>query len=272
MVYITLFFQELKEQNKLKTIIKNRARQSATLVCLALWFSALTAQPNTTKFGIQLKPIIPAEFIGTGPEVIETEDFSVRMTPKTGVNFGMIVRKGITKNLTFETGINLIQRNYELKFMHSLLPKSQLLRFRLIGYELPLQGVVYVRLGKKIYMNASGGFSIDFYPSNVQSFNFLRKDTNVFEYNQTTFRTRWVQLSLLANYGFEYRSEKSGYFYIGTTFHRPFEAIGVTEASLSVNSDTFKLEKNLSGTYLTADFRYYFMDKPEKHPNSPRLK
>jgi hypothetical protein len=234
--------------------------------------NTLLAQPNTTKFGIQLKPVVPAEFIGTGPELISDENFSLFLTPKTGVNFGMIVRKGITKNLTFETGINLVQRNYELKFSHPLMPKSQLLKFRLIGYEVPMQGVIYVRLGAKVFMNASGGVSFDFYPSNVQSFNFVRNDTNVFEYNQTTFRNSWIQLSLIANYGFEYRSEKSGYFYIGTSFHRPFNAIGITEATLSVNADSYKQQTKLSGTYLTADFRYYFMEKQEKNPNSPRLK
>jgi hypothetical protein len=61
----------------------------------------------------------------------------VTLTPRFGVNFGCIVRKGLTPTWSFETGINLVQRSYEdIQFEHERLPKGQTLNYGFIGYEL----------------------------------------------------------------------------------------------------------------------------------------
>ena len=72
------------------------------------------AQEKVTTFGIQLKPIIPVEFFNAGKQVQRKNDIEYINQPKFGMSFGMVIRKGLTKSLSFETGINLIRRNYDL--------------------------------------------------------------------------------------------------------------------------------------------------------------
>ncbi len=225
-----------------------------------------------TTLGVQVKPMVPTHFFGTGPERVTNEDFSVLFTPKFGLNFGMVIRRGITKNWSFESGINLVQRNYRLDFSHPQLPTVEQMNFRLIGYEIPMQGLVYVRLTDRLFMNASGGFSIDLYPSNVESIKTLRQDSSIYGFYQKTFKNGWLQFSLLANYGFEYRTKEKGYFYMGASFHRPFKHIGITEPSVEIDGQITKLQHPLSGTYLTLDLRYFFNEKPEKKKKNTTAK
>lgn len=232
------------------------------LVLLSAWTAG--AQENVTTLGIQIKPIITSKFFGTGEITTSSEDLSVTNKPNLGVTMGMVIRRGLNKNWSFETGINLVQRNYTLTFDHPILEDKQELDFRFIGYEIPLQGMIYVRLGDKLYMNASGGVSIDLYPTDVQSQVSSRRDTLRFDFFQRTFKNSWVQVALLANYGFEYRTKEDGYFYFGASFHRPFADIAQTAVQFDINTNPTRINYALSGSYLTLDFRYFFHEDPDR--------
>lgn len=235
------------------------------LTVLSLMFCFISkSQENVTTLGIQLKPMIPSGFFGNGEQFTEGENYTVGLTPKMGWNFGMIVRRGFTKTWSFETGICMVQRNFTLTFNQPELEKPQKLDFRYVCYEIPVQGIVFVKLGEQLFMNASGGFSMDMYPSNVESSNYAKIDTVNFDFYQKTWRNGWLQFALLANYGFEWRSKESGYFYLGASYHRPFKEIGITKMVIERNTDPTRLSFLLGGNYLTADFRYFFNEKPEK--------
>jgi len=231
------------------------------------------AQENVTTLGIQIKPMVPSNFLSTGPISAEAENLSINLTPRLGWNFGMMIRRGITKMWSFETGINLVQRNYNLEFNPFELSQSPELNFRLIGYEIPIQGLLYVQLGKQLWMNVSGGVSLDLYPSNVQSTSSVQQDTITYDFYQKTFRNGWLQTSVLANIGFEFRTKKDGYFYLGTSYHRPFRYMGFVSAEFTPNNlATKRIEFPISGNYLTADFRYFFHENPEKKKSSKTKK
>ena len=235
---------------------------------LLLW-SEGHSQQNTTVFGIHLKPMVPNKFFGAGPQVNTEEGLQATFAPKFGLNFGMVVRKGFGKMWSFETGINIVQRNYDVDFSHPALLHDKSMSFRYICYEIPLQAMVFVKLGEHLYMNASGGVSLDMYPSNVESSTSDRNDTIVFDFYQKTYRNGWLQFALLANYGFEWRTKDKGYFYIGASYHRPFREIGFTRVTFVQDTDPTRLEFYLKGNYLTADLRYFFHEKAErKKPKS----
>lgn len=224
----------------------------------------VTAQEKVTTFGIQFKPIIPSNFFGSGPESLSNGEFTADFKPSFGYNFGMVIRQGLTKRLSMETGINMVQRNYHVGFNHPVLDGTEIMKFRLVGYEIPIQALVYVRLGKQLWMNASGGFSFDMYPSNVKVNSGLFVDTLSVDFDLFTMRRNWIQFALLANYGFEWRTENSGYFYLGASFHRPFTDIGYTAAKVTIDNDPSTLYYGLSGSYLTFDLRYFFHEDPQR--------
>jgi hypothetical protein len=243
----------------------------ACLFFALLLFPSIHAQLNVTTLGVQLKPIIPSKYFGTGSEDAEVEELKVGFTPNAGVNFGMIVRRGLTKNWSLETGICMVQRNYTLRFSHPELAEVKELRFRYICYEIPIQAMVFVKLSDRLFMNASAGASIDLYPSNVESSVYEFRDTTRFDFYQKTYKQRWIQAALLANYGFEWRTPDKGYFYLGASYHRPFQSIGTTSILFEVNGNPTKTYSRLGGNYLTADFRYFFHEKPEKRKRKSDL-
>ena len=228
-----------------------------SLLLLLVGFNA-NAQERVTTFGFQLKPIIPIQFFDAGTQEQTVNNIEYINTPKLGMSFGMVIRMGFTKSLSLETGINVLRRNFDLTINDVDSNFSGTSQFRLLNYEIPVQGLVYVRLNRQMYMNVSGGLSFDIYPTPL-----FTSDTY---FANAVNRNNWLQTSLIANVGWEYRTEKSGYFYFGASFHRPFQVIFrefVTykgEAGNRREETTF----DLTGNYITLDFRYFFHEDPEK--------
>ena len=130
-------------------------------------------------------------------------------------------------------------------------------QLRYVGYEIPVLALVYVRLGQRTWMNNAIGFSADLYPSDV-----VRDIEDARAY---LFRNSWVQAGVVGNIGVEYRTEKSGYFYFGATYHRPFGAMAT--ADLTWYDPTlfpYTIRGDLAGQYLTVDLRYFFHERPDK--------
>ena len=222
-------------------------------VCFILSVPEAGAQQLTT-FGFQFKPIFPVSFLGTGPQSDVQNNVRYDLSLSNGFNFGMVIRKGFTDLLALETGINYVKRKYDLDLSDSLITDGS--SFRVIGYEIPVSLLVYIRLGEKFFMNASMGVSADMYASNTMS-----KST----YHRTlTARRHTFQPAVLANLGWEYRTEKSGYIYLGASLHRPFSYELVTQIHYEGNGKYEDLYQPLSGSYLTVDVRYFFHEDPER--------
>lgn len=226
--------------------------------------SVVLGQKDVTTFGVQVKPIVPSKFFNSGAQTISQEYLSVELTPKLGWNFGMLMRMGFTDMFSLEAGINLVRRNYNLKATDLDFDTELQLDYTFAGYEVPVQMLVYVKLGDELWMNASGGLSFDTYPSNAFSTSDAVVDTLVLDIEQRTFRRSWVQMSVVANYGFEYRTKDQGYWYLGASYHRPFSNMASTEVTYVRNTIPEIVLADLSGSYLTVDLRYFFHEDPER--------
>jgi hypothetical protein len=230
-------------------------RCSIALVILrALFISQVFAQARVTTVGIQLKPIFPVDFLGTGSqsEVQNTVHFDLAL--KSGFSGGMFIRRGITDLIAIEGGINYVKRTYNFKISEGSYSASS--GFRMIGYEIPLSALIYIRLGEQLYMNVSMGASADMYASNVSVFDDY--------YRVYTVRKNTFQPAVIANVGWEYRTEKSGAFYIGSSFHRPFSYEFVTRIDYKKPPVDETFYNSIGGSYLTVDFRYFFHEDAQK--------
>ena len=74
------------------------------------------AQKGVTTFGLQYKPIIPNRIIGTFEQEFNQNQFESTVKQRLGHSYGMVIRVGLTKNISFETGINYTKRNLGLNF------------------------------------------------------------------------------------------------------------------------------------------------------------
>lgn len=244
--------------------ISSIGKKCLLLSLLLMLIASAQAQEGVITVGLQFKPMVPMKFIIDEPIEQSDDDFTSEVAPRFGMNMGMVIRRGLNRMWSLETGINYVQRNFEMITRHVSLPEERTMNYRLISYEIPLQALVYVKLTDELYMNASGGMSVNFYPSNIETFDSHRIDTTVFDFHQKTIRHSWIQLSLLANYGFEYRTKDKGYFYFGVSYSRPFQSIATSILSAQYNRNPARMDHPLKGDYLTLDLRYFFHEKPEK--------
>jgi hypothetical protein len=213
------------------------------------------SQARVTTVGLQVKPIFPVDFLGTGIQSTTQNNLHFDIGLKSGFGFGMLIRKGISKLIAVEAGINYVKRNYEFTLKESSFEESS--GFKIIGYEIPLSMLVYIQLGEKVFMNVSMGASADMYASNVQ--------VATEDYKVLTVRRNIFQPAIIANLGWEYRTVKSGYFYIGASFHRPFEYEFISSIHYKRGSVSEEFYNTLSGSYLTIDFRYFFHEDANKN-------
>ena len=213
-------------------------------------------------FGFQLRPIIPNAYLNTAIETASSENFSYSAKSNVGISFGSIIRKPLGKFWNLETGLNFVKRSYSLNFdLNDSVQVSSKQNMTFIAYEIPIQALIYVRLGKAWYMNASAGIALDFFPSETETFSSEKVDSTYYDFSQKTYRIKWSALAAQSNLGFEYRTEKQGYYYIGASFHRPFGRIAGTQAVVESTSGSDRLWLSLSGSYFSVDLKYFLYDK-----------
>jgi len=214
-------------------------------------------------FGLQFKPLIPGDFLGTSQVKLNTDEFYTTFTQKFGYSFGASVRVGLTKLISLETGINQVQRNYNIDFS---VPDSNLTAhndFGIINYDIPINALIYIQLTDKFFMNASLGGSLVFNPSDVK--------TQIADDNGNAFIHEGRRVSLLgfetnANFGLEYRTEKSGIFYLGISGRIPLRPIFDVAAVYDRNGYQKVSIGSMTGTYLSFDIRYYLPNIKTKGP------
>lgn len=217
----------------------------ALLFCLPF---LLRAQPRTTALGLTYRPIFPVNFLGTGPDESVVNGVDIKTGLTTGFSGGMIIRRGLTDLLSMEFGINYTKRTYGVDITDSGYAASS--PYRIIGYELPVSLLAFIQLGENMYMNASLGAGLDAFASSVRVAN------EAFE--QIAVKNHTVNPALNANLGWEYRTYQSGIIYVGATYHRPFTEIYTSIVNYRNNGKDISSRTQITGTYLTADLRYYF--------------
>lgn len=217
---------------------------------------------NEFLFGFQLRPIIPNAYLNTDVEMASLPNFTYSAKSNVGISFGSIIRKPLGKFWNLETGLNFVKRSYSLNFdLNDSVQVHSKQNMTFIAYEIPIQALIYVRLGKAWYMNASAGISVDFFPSETETFSSEKVDSTYYDFSQKTYRIKWSALAAQSNLGFEYRTEKQGYYYFGASFHRPFGRIAGSQGLVESISGSDRLWLSLSGSYFSVDLKYFLYDK-----------
>ncbi len=225
----------------------------------------VNGQKGVTTIGMQYKPIIPNRIIGTYEQDFSVDNFESSIKQKLGHSFGMVIRQGITDVVSFETGLVFTQRNFGLNFALEDSGYAAQDNVGIIGYEIPFKGLVFIRLGDGLYMNTAIGASFNYFPSDVTVTVPIRNNQY---FLQEGARLNRVQGALLTNIGFEYRTKKSGYFYLGSSFNLPFASIITFAMSYEYPPGKILAIENIRGSYLTLDLRYYFNEKPYTKTNN----
>lgn len=215
----------------------------------------LFAQKNIVTVGIQYKPIFSLDLLNTGDKSITANDVTFTLGLNRGFCAGIVVRRGITDTYSLESGINYVKRVYTLRMDDGNFSGTS--EFRIIGYEIPVSGLVYIKLSETFYMNASLGFSVNMFASDIYT-----SDTY---FRNSSHRAYVFNPGVIGNLGWEYRTENAGYFYIGASYHNPFSAIFNSQLGYYENNVLKeKVTMPVSGIYISLDLRYFFHEDPLK--------
>ena len=226
-----------------------------TFLLFFLLSLGVKSQVNRTTFGLQYKPIVPAAYFNS-TEVIKTSGFyNFNLTPKYSNSFGMVVRQKISATFSIESGLNYIQRNFNLAIKNSKINLDDFTNFGIRSYELPIQLLAYVQTSEYWYVNVAFGISHNILASDILSYG--EESENYF---QNTNRKSDGYQALLANIGMEYRTEEKGHYYFGTSLHRPWKAIGRAFPEYDNFNQDNKFSLDLLGNFVTLDFRYFFSE------------
>lgn len=205
-------------------------------------------------FGFQYKQVFPTKFIGEKTLILQEEGYTNTTTQKMGFLFGATVRVGITKLIAIETGLDFTQRNFLIDFE---VPDSGLYQqrdLRFIEYSLPINALTYIQLSDQWFMNASIGFAATFKPTDVRVFG--QQVTHFFDHRGIAQSK--VGLDLNGNLGFELRTEKNGFFYVGGSARVPFFPIFTVLSSYNYEGYSAGTQGDVDGSYFSLDLKYFF--------------
>ena len=216
-------------------------------------------QKGVTTFGLQYKPIIPNRFIGTYTQEFNKNQFFSNIQQKLGHSFGGVIRQGLNKTISLETGLNYTQRNFGLNFSVPDSSYSGSGKLGVVSYEIPLSCLIYIQLSKTWFINTSLGSALTLFPSDVRV-TVPIKGAELFK-QEGAYRNK-LQGALIANIGFEYRTRSSGYFYFGSSYHLPYSKMMTFAMAYEYPGGKVVAIDNVRGSYLTVDFRYFFNERP----------
>ena len=218
-------------------------------------------------FGLQVRGVFPSDFVSSPSLTLSKEGMKSTISQTPGYSFGGVVRVGLTELISLETGINFTQRNFGIQgsLADSGVFVTNTLGF--IQYDVPINGLFYIKLAKKWYANASLGIVAGFKPTDIATMNNI--NGSQFFYH-TGIVNKKASLDLNGNLGFEFRSKKSGFFYLGTTVRLPAKPLFVYVATYRNQGYKVTQYGDVSGAYLGVDLRYFFKNvravKEEKKP------
>ena len=218
------------------------------------------SQNSKTTFGLQYKPIIPSVYFNAADLSKSSKSYIFNLNPKYSNSFGMVIRNQINKTFSIESGLNFTQRNFELSITNDAINLLDFTTFGMRSYEFPIQLLTYVRASENWYLNIAFGISHNVLASDVKSYGEEKENF----FFQNTFRRSGGYSAILANLGIEYRTDNKGYYYFGTSLHRPWRVIGRIYPEYDDKINIFNEDRefyfDMIGNFITIDFRYFFTE------------
>lgn len=212
-------------------------------------------------FGVQVKPLIPFGLVGDKAFDIKEDGFETNISPLVGYSYGGVVRIGLTELLAIETGINYTRRNYRASYS---VPDSNVYAQDELGYvsfDIPINFLVYIKLGQQLYMNVGIGASGNFNASNIRSLiNPEGKHLFIFEGR----RLHFFDFNANADVGFEYRTPNSGTVYLGLSGRVPFSpTLAIASEYRNGTSKTISYGM-VEGSTFSLSLKYFFHNQKRK--------
>ncbi len=239
------------------------------VLTLNLLFSLkVNAQPTAdfkekypTFFALEFRPIIANSYFGTTSLSLVNDTFSATLRQNYGYSLGGMIRRSYTDQLSVETGINYVIRNFDVQVS---VPDSNIYGtndFSFTSFELPLKGLVFIKLSEAWYSNVGLGLAGVYKASNV---GVLTNPGGKHQFGTAGIVERKFSLDVRAQFGFEYRTKRKGYYYLGGS-----ASVGTSNMFIFLAAYGYDNKKSFQAAsvkpgYFSIDLRYYFYNVKNK--------
>jgi hypothetical protein len=128
--------------------------------------------------------------------------------------------------------------------------------FGFIQYDLPINALFNIKLSKKLFMNAAIGPSICYKPSSVGVINQPIGKHEFFNIGLVDINDK-VNIDLNGNLGFEFRTEKYGFFYLGGCAR--IQTAPLFNLLSRYRNGTYEVDNygSVSGSFLAIEMKYF---------------
>ncbi len=211
-----------------------------------------------TSFALQIRGLTNNRFIEPNEISLNNDTVISSIGSRYGFSFGGIIRRRYTESLGIELGLHHVKRYYNVS---GSLPDSNLNlsgRFAFTNYELPINGLVFVKFSEEFFANVGLGITTIYKPSSILK--QLEDKTVNKSFSFEGYAYRKFGFNINAQAGIEYKTEKSGTFYFGAAASIPtsplFAFISVyrnPENGIRTDQGTF-----IRSPYFSVELRYYF--------------
>lgn len=211
-----------------------------------------------TFFGFQVKTLFPSILSGGIFTISDSLNYlSQSIEQKTGISYGANIRFGLTDLIAIETGINYLERKFEIFATVVDSNFSENIKVTYVQYDIPVNGLISVKLTEEIIATAGLGFSVNFKPTNIRRDVYNEK--NSFVHQGYVSISNMFSLAANANFGFEYSTRKYGAFNIGASAQIPFSSLfDIRTTYVYVNKGISSIYQTVIGSYLSLDLKYFF--------------
>lgn len=208
-------------------------------------------------FGIHYRTVFPNSFVGSESVTLLNQEFTSTCIQKPGYSIGATVRAGITKLIAFETGINLVHRNFQLNM--SVADSNQFAERELsfLSYDIPLNCLIYIKLNKSWYANASLGIAASYKPSTIGGINNTGYNHSFIHTGYVDYKKKFTA-DFNGNIGFEFRTNKSGFFYLGGAVQIPLAPLFILAGMYKYEGYELVSVANINGSFLSLDLKFFF--------------
>jgi hypothetical protein len=228
-----------------------------TLFTLLILLAA-SAQETKVTFGLQIEPLIPSGLIRSSNVKAFAQGVEFSTDARPGYSYGAHIAFWLNERMSIESGINHLIRDYRITAQE---PDFTLpLQWTADNFEIPFLFNYHIRLGERLYIDQSIGLSFQFLPGEFQS-RILAEDefdNRLYEMSQISVRNYWVMPAFRGGFGFEYRTDNWGSFYVGPVYRLfstlYFTRILYTRGDVNVTN----LDIRPTGDYFSVVFRYIF--------------
>lgn len=208
-------------------------------------------------FGIRASGNITSLLFSNQEFDFDLDGRQYNIDPNLGTSYGAQIRVGLGTILSMQVGLGYITRVYETSVFDGQQDFGG--PIRLVSFEFPVTGIVYVPMNERFFLNASFGAAAEFYPSDNETVHGRLRTLNL--------RFDRVLPKLIAATGVEYRTEYSGYWYLGVSYHRVLNTISLMQLAYEENSITAPpVSTELVGHYFGIDLVYFF--SPTSKPST----